>query len=248
MEDDSRSRGALTPPYIPASGFERFLNLARQKSWPTVDSNTLQANGFSPSLSFYLISGLKFLGLITEDGKRTELLEEITASTSEEELSSILKKVVESAYHDLLETMVLSSTTINQIDGYFRRKGVAPTVATRSARFFIYLANRAGYEVGDTVELYKHRERVKPKQFRKNQPGLELQKRSAKGDLIDLLGASTADYEKALLKILMEKISLSSAIPDFETIKQMRDLIESIERKEQSENKGVNQNNSLQKR
>lgn len=221
----------ITPSYISAGVFERFLDLARKKAWPVINSSLLQDNGFSKAQSFPLISALKFLGLTDDEGNSTPDMIAITAAITEQQLQAILKKIIEKSYGKLLEDVVLPEADIDQLDQYFRRRNIAPTVATRSARFFIWLANRAGMEIGDTVATYKRQADIPKK-------GKEKPKLSEKGKLdplvdIDLTSAQSADeYEKALLDILLTKAKESTTIPDFETVKQIREIISSIEEKE----------------
>lgn len=235
---------AVTPPYVSASAFDRFLELAGQKSWPEVSSKLLRDNGFSEGQSFPILSGLKFLGLIDDDGKSSSLLDDITASTTEEQLRDVLRGIVENAYSDLIETIVVSDANVNQIDGYFRRRNIAPTVAKRSARFFIWLANRAGIEVGDSVELYKRSTKAdRPKKKKSGTPRKPPEKVIKGINFSDFQSAE--DYEKALLELIMTKAMESHAIPDFETIKQMRELINSIDERENKKRRSADNPNPI---
>lgn len=221
MTEQSDNQDQQTPAYVASSVFGHFLDITSKRSWDIVTVSNLQDQGFSESQAYPLFSSLKVLKLIDDGGNPQANFEALWQATTDEDNQRALRKIVEDAYPELMK-LDLTTHTIDTIDGFFRRRGVAPSVATRSARFFIWLAGLANVDIGAEVTVTKARKPSRKASSRK--PKNEQDKPSE----IDI---PEGEYEEYLLSVILQKVSSSDKVPDVETIREIRDLAKSVQDK-----------------
>ena len=95
----------------------------------------------------YVINVLQFLGLIDEQGKRTETGHDVMIKHDEEEFQAAFGELVKSAYSDLFEVRGDGAWTMNkgQLISYFRSADkTSDIIGGRQAVVFVALRELAG--------------------------------------------------------------------------------------------------------
>ena len=91
-------------PYIQGPGNFVPIIMHFRKSFPTtVTAETLQKLGFAPKNETYVLNVLRFLGLLDQDGKKTEAASKVFNLHDDGAFSQEFSKIVERAYHALFE-------------------------------------------------------------------------------------------------------------------------------------------------
>lgn len=147
-----------------------------RKNFPaTVTSETVKKLGLASKNESYVINVLQFLGLIDEQGKRTEEGHAVMTKHDEAEFQSSFEKVVKAAYSDLFDLRADDAWTMSkdQLIGYFRNADkTSDIIGGRQAGVFIALRELAGrLTEGETVTKSKVANNGKAKvQAKKSKP------------------------------------------------------------------------------
>jgi hypothetical protein len=140
---ESETAEKLKAPYGNVVWYEKFFGLIRSKSWEKIDAAIIEANIIRGPNATMLFNGLRFLGLVEENGKTTLKLESLRVRG--EEFKESLKEVVEEAYVDLLKTVALEQAKTEHVLNYFMKTYLYGEAAARQAmKIFFYLAQEAG--------------------------------------------------------------------------------------------------------
>lgn len=93
-----------------------------------------------------LFNGLRFLGLVEENGKVTEKFESLRRRG--EEFNKNLKAVVEGAFSHLLSKVVVTKAKPEHLFNYFAEYyDYGENTAKKSMKIFVYLCKEAGIEL-----------------------------------------------------------------------------------------------------
>jgi type II secretory ATPase GspE/PulE/Tfp pilus assembly ATPase PilB-like protein len=106
-----------------------------------IDNSLLQDHGISKSHSFALLSTLKFLGLLEDDGTPTSAFRLLQSSNKE--FQSNLRKIVERAYIDLFSSIDGVGWEREHIRNFFAQN-YSPATADKAAILFLDLCEQAG--------------------------------------------------------------------------------------------------------
>lgn len=121
-----------------------------RKNFPaTVTSDTVKKLSLAPKNESYVINVLQFLGLIDEQGKRTDTGHVVMTKHDEAEFQSSFEAVVKAAYSDLFDLRGDDAWSMNkdQLIGYFRNADkTSDIIGGRQAGVFMALRELAGYQ------------------------------------------------------------------------------------------------------
>src|ERR1700686_3188387 len=153
----------LTPPYV---SFSRFKSTIEQLAKSTVPSGPLDRrvlDWFSGADYPALMSGLRFLGLVDEDGKATAKFRELVlASTDLPKFKERLLNIVTEKYKPIIGTMNLQQGTIAELERAFKDADVAKgQMLTKTIRFFVKAMTEGGSELSPYITKAKLRARTK---------------------------------------------------------------------------------------
>lgn len=141
-------------PYVPVSVLSGFLDRIRRISTPPkITSRHLQESGMSDSDSFALLSALRFLNLIDEEGTPTPEFRSL--QTSGDEFKRNLEQVVRNAYSDLFAWLDPAVDDREHIKNFFARS-YSPATAEKATAVFLDLCGEAGIPL--KVETTKKQE------------------------------------------------------------------------------------------
>jgi hypothetical protein len=112
-----------------------------------VNAEMLQKSGIAPNNEGYVINTIRFLGIIDENGKQTEVAATVFSKHEDSEFSSEFGKMVSSAYKDLFDLQGDKSWTLeqNKLISFFRGADkTGANVGYRQALTFQTLASLSG--------------------------------------------------------------------------------------------------------
>lgn len=136
-------------PYVPAPGNLVKVVTQFRKSFPaTVNAETLKKLALAPSNETYVINVLRFLGLIDEEGKKTETASKIFSLHDDPKFGEALSKVLEKVYKELFELHGEGSWNVdtNGLISFFRSAdSTTDIVGKRQATTFLTLSKLAGH-------------------------------------------------------------------------------------------------------
>ena len=111
------------PPYASTAAMGQFIERVQNRNAPSkVDQGLLLDFGIPAGAAAPLLSTLRWLGLINEEGEPTEAFRSIQTPL-EEELSSSLRAILERRYAEALSRLDLKTDTRDHIKAYFVRNG-----------------------------------------------------------------------------------------------------------------------------
>lgn len=138
-------------PYISGAGnITQMIGYLRKNFPATVTSDTVKKLSLASKNESYVINVLQFLGLIDEQGKRTDAGHAVMTKHDEAEFQSSFGTIVKSAYSDLFGLRGDDAWTMNrdQLIGYFRSADkTSDIIGGRQAGVFIALRELAGHQV-----------------------------------------------------------------------------------------------------
>lgn len=154
---------ATSHPYISGAGNIAQMITQLRKNFPnTVNSDLLKKLQLASNNESYVINALHFIGVIDEEGKKTERGVEVFSHHADEDFAADFKKLVETAYADLKDVYGDEMWTLDRdkLVGYFRKADkTSAAIGARQAAVFSTFAALSG-----------HGEVEKPKVPGKNKP------------------------------------------------------------------------------
>jgi hypothetical protein len=134
MNDKAKT---TAPPYATFSAFINFLNKLRETTVPSRIDPSVFGNA-SGSLSYSIISTLKFLKLIDESGVPSQQFIEL-ANATDDARGPLLKVIIQKGYPSLFQSPInLTTMTAGQFDEHIRQEfGAAGSTIDKIALFFI---------------------------------------------------------------------------------------------------------------
>ena len=134
------------PPYIPYKSFDNYVAGLKKVGTPphTLDSST-RPSSMSGGMWRSLVSGLRFLKLIEDDGKATEKFYKLVKAHGGNEWPSAVKQYVIPAYNPVIGDMPLENATVAQLDARFRAHSkIDGQLLRRAERFYLHALRVAG--------------------------------------------------------------------------------------------------------
>ena len=137
-----KKRRKRLAPYAPASTLSRFFDHIRYVKTPDkVTSGLVEDYNIPKGHAFALLSSLKFLGLVEDDGTPNPAYKAL--QTSGEEFRGNLEEIVRRAYSDLFSVVDPSRNGREHIKNFFARN-YSPATAERATALFLDLCGEAG--------------------------------------------------------------------------------------------------------
>jgi hypothetical protein len=136
-------------PYISGAGNISQMVAYLRKNFPAnVTSDTVKKFGLAPQNESYIINALQFIGIIDQEGKRTEQGHDVFL-LGDDEFPKAFEGLLRAAYSDLFETRGEDAWTMTkpQLTGYFRATDkTSEIIGSRQAGVFIMFRALAGHE------------------------------------------------------------------------------------------------------
>jgi hypothetical protein len=136
-------------PYVQGPGNLVPVIAQLRKSFPnSVTADTLRKLGFAPKNESYVLNVIRFLGLIDQEGSKTERASNVFKLHEDAEFIEEFRKVVRTAYQDLFELHGEDSWSLDtdKLISFFRSSDdTSALVGKLQASTFKILASFSGY-------------------------------------------------------------------------------------------------------
>ena len=140
------TKGRLAP-YVPVTTLRNFLERIRWVTTPKkVDKKLLDDYGIAEPNKSALLSALKFLGLIDDNGIPTSLFRKLQSSG--DEFRGNLEEVIRKAYADLFVQFDVLRSDRERICNYFATN-YSPATAKKATIVFVDLCKEVGVLAGE---------------------------------------------------------------------------------------------------
>jgi len=178
---EGRTSEPSQPPYGSVKWYEDFFKLLERIHIDKVDAAFLKIHNIAVGNEYKLVSGLRFLDLVDEDGNATEKM--ATLRVVGNEFTKNLEKIVRDAYAVLVSKIdfekALPSDLVNCLITDYH---MARSTATRGAKIFVFLAQKSEIPISQALadmrkpELEVTRKRkVKKEKIRKKKEAEEFE-------------------------------------------------------------------------
>lgn len=140
----------MLPPRGSVSWYERFFDLMQRQKVDKVDKQFVRLNIVGSKNEVTVLNGVRFLRLINEDGSVTEKLKSLRVVG--DEFTKNFRKVIEDAYKDLLDTIIIDAAKQENVINYFVQKyALSVDTAKLAAKNFINFAKKAGMSLSEDL-------------------------------------------------------------------------------------------------
>lgn len=139
----------MAHPYISGAGnIAQMLSHLRKNFPAMVNSETVKKLGIASNNESYVINALQFLGVINEEGKRTDNGAEVFSIHDDVEFKAAFERVVREAYKDLFDLRGDDAWKMDRsaLVNYFRTSDkTSAAIGARQAAVFEMFARFAGH-------------------------------------------------------------------------------------------------------
>jgi hypothetical protein len=142
MNNNMPAISANKPPYVAYKTFSNFIGSLRESGLPNrIDRSVLP--GQSGSTQSFLLSTLRFLGLINEEGIPSSPLADLVSHPANEKAT--LDKVIKESYKFIFtDGFNLQAATESQLRERFEERGLSGETIRKSVSFFLIACEHAG--------------------------------------------------------------------------------------------------------
>lgn len=150
------------PPYGSVSRLRQALNLLATHNFSQIGTEEFINRGYSTTDAFQTVAALKFLGIINQDGQRTEKMTNLQLKG--EERTKAMEEIVKMAYSKLFETVqepnkLGKDELFNDFVSVYQ---LSTRLATTAVPNFLWLCSEAGLEIVEPMEVKEVRSSMKP--------------------------------------------------------------------------------------
>ena len=156
-------------PYISGAGnVAQAINHFRSSFPPTINADTLKKLGLAPNNESYLINILKCLGIIDNDGNKTEKAAIVFSKHSDKDFQTAFSEIVKNAYSDLFKLYGDDAWSLgkDELITYFRSTDqTSAVIGGRQAATFQVLAGTCGHRDITEPKAKKAKSSSRPKKL-----------------------------------------------------------------------------------
>jgi len=228
---ESEPKTVFRPPQGSVVWYDEFLKILETRTITKVDIGFLQNQKIASGNESKMIAGLKFLGLINNEGNASEAMDNLSVVGGKRVEN--IEKVVRNAYSLLFDEVKVDlekaerNTLINCFKADYRMRSV--TTATQAAKIFVFFAQKAGItlskSITENLAITKKRKRPisvsrrKKKERSESKGDEEMQEQLSEDVLarfilkgtgyVDIKDKDTFGIAKAYLKVLSKKLGIT---------------------------------------
>lgn len=142
------------PPYGSPIWYEKFLDLVQLQKPDKVDASFLNTNGIATGNELKVITGLRFLGLISAEGIPTDKLDSLRVVG--DEFKKNLSAIVNEAYAELKSKLFVDKAKPENLVNYFVTKyGMGGRLAEKAAKVFVFLCTESGIPISQELQSWQ---------------------------------------------------------------------------------------------
>jgi len=159
-----RSRASLgeykgKPPYWRSSWYEDFFNILQERRIDNVSLDFIRHNIASGSEAYKFQSGIRFLGLVNEDGSPTPDLGKLHVTG--QDFKRNLAEIIRQAYSDLFDTIIIDKAKPESIVNFIIEKyGYSRPRAEDATRLFVYFCSKADIPIPQELAQFQPRRKA----------------------------------------------------------------------------------------
>jgi len=144
---ESTTAEKLKPPYgRQSSWYETFFDLNQRQKLDKIDLDFIRLNIVSHKDEYKLFNGLRFLGLIKEDGIATGRLASLRVVG--DDFKKNLNGIVKEAYQNLFSAIVVEKAKPENLINYFVQKHeMGFSIAEQATKLFVYFAKKTDISI-----------------------------------------------------------------------------------------------------
>jgi hypothetical protein len=141
-QPEAKAEEILKPPYGNVAWYESFFELIRSRDFDKFDKEIIELNIIKGANATMLFNGLRFLGLVDENGKTNEKFKSLRRFG--DEFKQNLKKVVMEAYSVLFSKVVVESAKPEALLNFFvEYYDYGEATAGQAKKIFVYLCKQS---------------------------------------------------------------------------------------------------------
>ena len=229
---DSKATTQIRPPQGSVTYYGDLLKLLEKRNIPKIDKSFLEHRKIAKGNEGKLIAGLKFLGLIDDEGNAKEAMDSL--SVVGDKRTENIEKVVRNAYSLLFDEVELdleNAQPENLINCFKTDYGMgSPVTAKQAAKIFTFLAQKAEIALSQSiVDELTIKERKRPtrtgRRKRERPPEDQGMKEQLKEDvlarltlkdigIIDVKDKDTFKIAQAYMNLLSKKLRIDEEEED----------------------------------
>ncbi|MBI4220543.1 MAG: DUF5343 domain-containing protein [Chloroflexi bacterium] len=142
-------RTSVIPPYVPYRTFRNFLEILLKEGIPARIDRSVWGERVSGSNGIQVMTALKVLGLIDQEGRPSPDLEKLVKLEGDAR-RKVLRAILERTYSPVV-SLDLPRATRAQLRDVFKTFGTNEAVLAKCERFFVQAAQDAGMEMSPYV-------------------------------------------------------------------------------------------------
>jgi hypothetical protein len=153
LDEKSKPVGKRNPPARNTSRFwfERFLAVIQRQNPSLIDATFLSQ--IAPSNEGKLLAQLKFLHVIDDQGKPTQLLSQLNMVGDEQKKA--FQEIAKTSYQELMSEVKIDKAVPDDLVNFFIRKySFTRDKGVNAAKFFLYLTEKGAIQVSPELSAF----------------------------------------------------------------------------------------------
>lgn len=159
MKTSSEAKSSKTPPYVGFATFRNLLDRLHENGVPTQIDRKVMGSDMNGSVFSYLLSTLRFLGLVDANAMSQQSLEQLAAATGEDR-KKLFREIFKSAYPFIFAPEAkfdLTKATDKTLLEKFTDYGTKDEVAKKCIAFFINAVHYAEIPISTYIHTPQQR-------------------------------------------------------------------------------------------
>jgi hypothetical protein len=167
---ETEAQEQLKPPYGQVSWYEDFFKkILSGRDFDRLDKEWIKINIVKGPNATMIYNGLRFLGLVEQDGKTTDRLKSLRSYG--DEFKQSLNKVVKEAYSLLFANVALESSKPETLLTFFAKYyGYGKSAGTAAMEIFVYLCEQAEIPIPQELQQAKSKTERPRKEKKERKP------------------------------------------------------------------------------
>jgi hypothetical protein len=146
--------GELKPPYRRPSWYDDFFELIKQRTIEEFSLAFIRLNIASGSEAYKFRAGLRFLGLIDDQGRPTDKLSKLRVTG--EGFRENLEKIIRQAYSGLFRTVIVEKARPESVINFMIEKyDYSRPLAEEATALFTYFCSKAGIPLSEELASFQ---------------------------------------------------------------------------------------------
>jgi uncharacterized protein DUF5343 len=153
MDSNEKINKIDSPIYVGLPTLKKLIEILSTRNFSKITPNDLQQRGFAQSVSFQIISGLRFLDILDFEGNTTEKARILTmqGAGKQEKMEAWIREAYKKLFDTVPNAETLSKNELH--DEFMAVYDVSSRLADTAAPAFLWLSSLAGLKVTEVIEV-----------------------------------------------------------------------------------------------